>query len=182
MKVPVVSEVPVPDIQHPKPKYEMLPRHEFTMGFIGINCINFKLLKDRYTTFSQKGKTTTIINLLEFYKGMFHNIIVFSPTVSSDEKWDYIKKIPLLVENIALKDWIKNQTKPEGNPVVQQMSCAQEFEGLVADRDPDFDGLLPQNCFYEDYDESILKSIYEEQMRIVKLLKKHGKTKHLANR
>jgi hypothetical protein len=35
MKVPVVNEVPVPDIKHPQPNYEMLPRHEFTMGFIG---------------------------------------------------------------------------------------------------------------------------------------------------
>jgi len=34
MKVPLVKEVPVPDIKHPAPKYNMLPRHEFTMGFI----------------------------------------------------------------------------------------------------------------------------------------------------
>ena len=32
MKVPVVKEVPVPDLSHPNPKYEMLPKHEFTMG------------------------------------------------------------------------------------------------------------------------------------------------------
>jgi hypothetical protein len=120
---------------------------------------------------------------MEFYKGMFHTIIVFSPTVSSDEKWDYIKKRPLLVENIPLKEWIKRQSQaPEGNQVVQKLPAASEFEGLVADRDPDFDGLIPEECFFEDYDEEVLRDIYEQQMQIVKLLKKHGKTKHLANR
>ncbi len=114
---------------------------------------------------------------------MFHTIIVFSPTVASDEKWDYIKKKKLLVENIELKDWIKKQNRPpKDNQVVQQMSGAQEFEGLVADRDPDFDGIIPDECFLEDYNEQVLENIYNQQMRIVKLLKKHGKTKHLANR
>lgn len=120
---------------------------------------------------------------MEFYKDMFHTIIVFSPTVSSDEKWDYIKKRPLLVENIPLKEWIKRQSEaPKGNEVVQKLPGASEFEGLVADRDPDFDGLIPDDCFFEDYDEEILRDIYQQQMKIVKLLKKHGKTKHLANR
>lgn len=168
MKVPIVTEVPVPDIQHPSPKFDMLPKHEFTMGFIAPKG---------------QGKTTTIINLLEFYKGMFHNIIVFSPTVSSDEKWDYIKKIPLLIENLPLKNWIKQKTDTsDKNSIVERLGPAHEFEGLVADRDPNFDGLIPEDCFFEDYDESILKNIYEDQMKIVKLLKKHGKTKHLANR
>jgi hypothetical protein len=114
---------------------------------------------------------------------MFHNIIVFSPTVSSDEKWDYIKKVPLLVENIALKDWIKKQSEGNHeNPVVDKLPVKDEFEGIVADRDPQFDGKIPENCFFEDYDEEVLKDIYQQQMNVVKLLKNHGKTKHLANR
>lgn len=104
------------------------------------------------------------------------------PTDFIDEKWDYIKKKKLLVENIPLKEWIQSQSKPEGNPVVQKMSAAHEFEGLVSDRDPDFDGIIPEECFLEDYNESVLEDIYQQQMKIVKLLKKHGKTKHLANR
>lgn len=28
MKVPIVKEVPVPDLKHPPPKYDMLPKHE----------------------------------------------------------------------------------------------------------------------------------------------------------
>ncbi len=28
VKVPIVKEVPVPDLKHPEPKYDMLPRHE----------------------------------------------------------------------------------------------------------------------------------------------------------
>lgn len=89
----------------------------------------------------------------------------------------------MLVENVALKDWIKRKSQPQGgNPVVEKLSPAQDFEGLVADRDPNFDGLIPEECFLEDYSEETLRNIYEQQMRIVKLLKKHGKTKHLANR
>lgn len=28
MSIPVVKEVPVPDLKHPDPKYDMLPKHE----------------------------------------------------------------------------------------------------------------------------------------------------------
>lgn len=38
------------------------------------------------------GKTTLLLNLLlEGYRGIFHNIFVFSPTINSDEKWKAIK-------------------------------------------------------------------------------------------
>lgn len=39
--------------------------------------------KDRTKNFYFRGKTTTIVNLLDFYKGYFHTILVFSPTVES---------------------------------------------------------------------------------------------------
>lgn len=35
MRVPIVKQVPVPDINHPAPKYDMLPRHE--VSFIDAN-------------------------------------------------------------------------------------------------------------------------------------------------
>lgn len=76
MKSLVVKPVPVPASSHhpPAPGDDVLPRHEFTIGIIAPKG---------------SGKTTVIANLLQFYKGYFHTILVFSPTVASDEKWDW---------------------------------------------------------------------------------------------
>ncbi len=70
----IVKPIPVPKgFIHPQPANDILPTHEFTIGIIAPKG---------------SGKTTVIANLLDFYKGYFHNILVFSPTVASDEKWD----------------------------------------------------------------------------------------------
>lgn len=29
--------------------------------------------------------------MLELYKGYFHEIIIFSPTLLNDDKWDYVR-------------------------------------------------------------------------------------------
>lgn len=115
-----------------------------------------------------------ICNLLKFYKGYFHNILVFSPTVASDEKWDWIKNQKLLADNIPLKKWLK---KPHGeeNTVVENPPIdieIDEYEG----------GQIPEDCFYSDYDEETLQDIMDQQMRMITLLKSKGKSKHLANR
>ena len=87
-----VKEIPTPHaFNHPPPPSNILPRHEFTWGIIAPKG---------------SGKTTLIANLLKFYKGYFHSILVFSPTVASDEKWDYVKGLPLLAENLPLKKWL----------------------------------------------------------------------------
>ena len=80
-----VIPVPVPPgSDHPPPPYGngLLPVHEFTMGLIAPKG---------------KGKTTTIINLLEFYSGYFHKIFVLSPTIKSDIKWKFAKELDVLV-------------------------------------------------------------------------------------
>ncbi len=74
-KVLKIKPVPVPKgYDHPEPPHEILPKHEFTMGIIAPKGA---------------GKTTLIANLLYYYRGYFNNIFVFSPTVLSDEKWDW---------------------------------------------------------------------------------------------
>jgi hypothetical protein len=71
----IVRPIPVPTkYKHPLPAYDQLPVHEFTMGLIAPKGA---------------GKTTTICNLLHFYRNYFHTILVFSPTIDSDEKWDW---------------------------------------------------------------------------------------------
>lgn len=85
----IVKAVPVPlGYKHPAPAYEALPTHEFTMGLIapkgaGKVCffINFPTTVICLQTILISG------NLLSFYKNYFHTILVFSPTIHSDEKW-----------------------------------------------------------------------------------------------
>jgi len=111
---------------------------------------------------------------LKFYKGYFHTILVFSPTVASDEKWDWVKSQKLLADNLPLKKWLKNRTG-EDNTVVEAAPMdveLDEYEG----------GQIPEDCFYSEYDEETLQEIMAEQMKLVTLLKAHGKSKHLANR
>lgn len=123
-----------------------------------------------------------IANLLKFYKGYFHTILVFSPTVNSDEKWDWVKEQPLLVENKPLKKLIASLAEKQNeNKVVQNKRLGTELAGLV-NKSPMVDFRIPEECFYSDYDEDTLGSVMDEQMAIVKLLKSHGQSKHLANR
>lgn len=169
MKVLTVKPIPVPaKWKHPPPPNDALPHHEFTMGLIAPKGA---------------GKTTVICNLLNFYKGYFHNILVFSPTVASDEKWDWVKDQKLLIQNKPLIDFVNKKKKKEVEGVVDRTNEDEnEFEGLVPPLDEDFDGKIPEEYFFSDYDESTLQEIMDEQMKVVKLLKKHKQSKHLANR
>jgi hypothetical protein len=115
-----------------------------------------------------------------FYKKYFHSILVFSPTVASDEKWDFIKEQDLLADNTPLKEWLTKTEAEQNDSVVDARKPQALIEGM--DLNPLRDFKIPENCFYEDYDEDTLKDIMTEQMTIVKLLKEHGKSKHLANR
>jgi len=121
-----------------------------------------------------------LVNLMMFYKNYFHSILVFSPTVASDEKWDFIKEQDLLADNTELKEWLKKAEADDPNSVVDPPKPAALIEGM--DLEPLKDRKIPEECFYSDYDEETLKGIMDEQMAIVKLLKEHGKSKHLANR
>lgn len=126
-----------------------------------------------------------ICNLLEFYKGYFNTILVFSPTVASDEKWDWVKSLNLLCDNRPLKIWLKElqqkKIQKDKNKIVEGGIDTSGLEGLV-DPTPLVDFKIPEDCFFSDYDSEKLKEIMDEQMAVVKLLKKHNKSKHLANR
>jgi hypothetical protein len=129
------------------------------------------------------GKTTLICNLLKFYKGFFHSIIIFSPTVASDEKWDYIKKQKLLAENKPLKKWIRTmeEARRKKDNVVEERPISMTLQGLVAN-ETEFDGLIPEEHFMCEYKQEDLAELMDKQMTLVKFLKAHGQSKHLANR
>ena len=170
MKHLVVKPIPVPSqYKHPQPSSDVLPTHEFTLGLIAPKGA---------------GKTTTIINLLNFYKGYFHTILVFSPTIESDEKWDWAKEQRLVSENKPLKNWLKKMAQKEDDPnkIVQGPKLDAALEGLVNPNEEEFSGKIPENHFFTAYDDETFSNIMEEQLAVIKLLKKHHQPKYLANR
>ena len=167
MSIALIKEIPVPKDHHPKPLFDALPIHEFSMGLVAAKG---------------SGKTTLICNLLKFYKGYFHTIMVFSPTVDNDEKWDWVKKQNLLVENVDLKRWIRDNSVRSKGQIVEGPGRGVEFDGLVDPKHDVFDGKIPADCFFTEYSENDLTNILNEQNTVIKLLKKHKKTKYLANR
>lgn len=119
------------------------------------------------------GKTTLIANLLDFYKGYFHDIYVFSPTLHSDEKWDYVRKRPLRGENVALKKFLEKKGKGD-NPVVGRKTVVDD----AGKHDPH----IPDDCFMTEYDEATLQQIMKNQMDAIETIEGLGGTKHLADR
>lgn len=169
MKHLIVKPIPVPhEYKHPPPSSDVLPTHEFTLGLIAPKGA---------------GKTTTIINLLKFYKDYFHTILIFSPTVESDEKWDWAKEQKLVIENKPLQKWIQEMAKEKhsDNKVVDKPALDTALEGLVQSRD-DFTGKILEEHFFTNYDDETFRDIMEEQLSVIKLLKKYDQPKYLANR
>lgn len=165
-----VVPIPVPKgSDHPPPPYGngLLPVHEFTMGLIAPKG---------------KGKTTTIINLLEFYSGYFHKIFVLSPTVKSDVKWKYAMKLKVLVENKPLKNWIKQQTARDSiNAVIQPLPVDKRFNSLL-DEEGFKEEIPEKNFFHGSAVVGAIRKLLDNNKDIVDLLDEHGKMKTMADR
>lgn len=166
-----VVPIPTPKgSEHPPPPFGngLLPVHEFTMGLIAPKG---------------KGKTTTIINLIDFYKGYFHKIFILSPTVKSDVKWDYAKKMKVLVENKPLKKWIETMSKKDVvNSPVQPIPVDSKLAGIVG-AESKFTEEIPEECFFHgDGVVKAVKKLLDDNKDIVDLLQEYGKMKTLADR
>tara|TARA_R110002126_G_scaffold78877_4_gene196190 strand:+ start:3697 stop:4566 length:870 start_codon:yes stop_codon:yes gene_type:complete len=160
-----VKPIPVGSDDHPEPPHFALPKHEFTWGFIAP---------------PGSGKTTLLCNLLLMYKGYFNKIKVFSPTVLSDEKWDYIKKQKLLVENKPLKEWVEKKMEEENaTDVVSERPISKEMQ--VAKED-EFTPYLTDEDFYDDYQDFEFRELMTEQKGVIDMLKGYDKPKFLADR
>jgi Poxvirus A32 protein. len=156
-----IRPVPAPvNAKHPPPPRggDVLMEHEFTLGFIAPKG---------------SGKTTAICNLLDFYRGYFHAITVFSPTLESDEKWDWVKRQALLSENKALKRFLAKHDKTLEEIVGGPNPCVT---------DTPFDPRIPDHQYLTEYDESVLEDMLTEQDKLIARIKSMGGTKHLAHR
>jgi hypothetical protein len=176
-----VVEIPVPKgAKHPPVPVEVLPMHEFSLGIVAP---------------PGSGKTTLICNLIEGYSGYFNRIIVFSPSVRSDDKWDWIKTRNVLVENVALQEAlesIKEKDEKKTRKVITGPSVSSGMNGLLdleieksrgrRDENDEFIGTIPDGDYYHDYDQDDLVREIKAQEDLITLLKKHKFTKHVADR
>jgi hypothetical protein len=166
-KLPEIKEIPVPPGNvHPSPQYSpILPRHEFTWGVISSKGA---------------GKTTFLINLLEMYKGYFNEIIIFSPTLLNDDKWDYAKKLELREENKPLLKFLKKlEEKKDGGGDNNKMFPHLNQEVKSKEK---FDARIPEKNFITEYTPKKLDDILDEQNSMIEFLKEHDQPKYLANR
>lgn len=133
---------------HPKPKYEHCPKHEFSMLLVAPKG---------------SGKTNLICNLLlNHYKGYFHQIWVCSPTVKSDEKWDMVKNTKhVLLENRDLDRVVNNIQKRKNIPKIVHKGNGSPMST--------FDGKIPEEDFFENM-KDILPRV-QEQKEIIESLK-----------
>lgn len=167
-----IEPVPVPkSYRHPDAPFDVLPNHEFVTALVSPKGA---------------GKTTLICRTLEFYKGYFHQIYIFSPTVLSDEKFDWLKQQPLLTENKPLKKWIKKeQQRRQGafkDQVVQDPPLGIEFENRNTNEQEEFDPRIPEENFLHIYSDKDLQLLLDKQKAEIDALKKHGQPKYLADR
>jgi hypothetical protein len=95
-----------------------------------------------------------------------------------------VKRQQLLADNKPLKKWLKemkNKKQKDNLDIVERSNPTCEIaENYDLEKLEDL--RIPEECFHSVYDEDSLQDIMDEQMRMVKLLKKCGKSKHLANR
>lgn len=153
----VVKEIPVSNAKHPKLKHNVLPKHEFTMALVAPKG---------------SGKTTLLVNLLDFYSNFFHRIIIFSPTINNDEKWEYIKNKKILVENVELKKALE-KIKKKGGEIVS---------GEPVPNLPSFNPKMAETCFVTEFTEEDISNIHKQQQDMIEFLKKHGYTRFVADR
>jgi len=93
-----------------------------------------------------------------------------------------VKDQKLIIENQPLKKWLRDMArKKQDDGVVSKAPVSAELEGLVNQKDK-FTGKIPEEHFFHTYNDTKFMEIMEEQMSLIKALKKYDQPKYLANR
>ena len=169
------SDVKITDVlngkgyKHPQHDYTwILPEHEFTLFLVAPR---------------KSGKTNLIVYIiLHFLSGYFHQILVCSPSVKSDQKWDLVKnKKGLLKENKILRQYLQqNNEYPNDRDRIETV-LSKTYMGDCLNKK--FDGKMKDEDFFEDIEECGPRM--EEQKHIIdeKLYPQIGtRAKFVANR
>jgi hypothetical protein len=182
--VDLLSVDPIQDAsgyQQPAPSHPHLLQHPFS-------CM--------ITAPKGSGKTTLICNLLlKQYKGYFHKVYVFSPTVANDTKWDVVRHTDGIVKKNKKLEKLKKDLMMKGM-VGMDSRGVEKIPKVVFKREPlegekpvenkpkseSFDGRIPSHHFYVDYSMGDLQAILDQQQEDVEWLKRKKKPTRCADR
>lgn len=156
-------------VGHPKPMHKILPQHEFSMLIVAPKG---------------SGKTNFICNLiLKHYKGYFNRILVCSPTVNNDEKWDIVKETKnVLKRNYKLERALNS--KDVRKKIKRVVFHSEEQREHDKQKDNDWDGKIPDSDFFTNLEDLVPVYLSKQQDTIEKLrdLGHGSKSKFIADR
>jgi hypothetical protein len=140
-----------PDVPH-----KIIPQHPFRMLLIAPQG---------------GGKTNFICNLiLRQYKGYFNRIVVCSPTIDNDEKWELVKKTKgVLKENKKLKEILESKLEKKRRKrwkiVFDNPNAMHEHDESGGEK---FDGRIDPDDMFSSQSE--IYPIIEHQQRVIEYL------------
>lgn len=139
----------------PKVKHPNLPQHPFSLLLVAPKG---------------GGKTNLICNLiLKQYKGYFHRVVVCSPTLENDPKWELVKETKHVVAQNKKLDHIMNGTQSKGNKTWKIVDPEPK------ERKEKFEGYVYENDFFSD--QTGIFPIIEEQKTVIEYLRDNDHSK-----
>lgn len=174
----VVKPLDVKEERHPPPPFPQLMRHEFSAMLVAPKG---------------SGKTTLIVNMLDFYKGYFHEIRIYSPTINADPKWEYVEKQKgYTVRNHKLEEWLEKHPYDHKLPMTDRRNQKlvvvippprnQWLKEKVKPKADKHDGSITKENLRDSIDLGELAEWMEKRKKEIAHIKKHGKDISLYNR
>lgn len=154
--------------KHPEVYHPFLPQHEFSMLIVAPKG---------------SGKTNLLCNLItKHYKQYFHRVIVCSPTIANDDKWDVVKATKHVLARNKKKEELLDNRKPNQKIKKVVFTPDKPLEKQQEELEEKFDGTVPEDDFFSDLD-TVLEKIKEQQKEIEKLEEMGSKNpKHDSDR
>ena len=140
---------------HPPVAHEQLPQHPFSMLIVAPKG---------------SGKTNLIVHLcLKQYKEYFHRIIVCSPTLENDPKWELVKKQKhLLAENKKLAQILEGKSKGKKRWKIVYENQKSQQDSKDEDK---FEGYIDEEDMFSE--QSKLFPIVDHQQAVIEYLRDH---------